>query len=959
MVKKPHSSELRCVIDYRKLNEVTIGDEYPQPMVVELLDKLKNAKYFSKMDLLSGFHQVRMAEGDKHKTAFSSPFGTFAFEVMPLGLKNASKTFQRMVEYVLREQLGKSVIVFIDDILVFSNTLEEHKQHLKMVLERLREEKLYLKPKKCEFFRRKVSFLGHVVSSNEISMDPKKVQVVKEWGELETKKDVQRFLGFANFYRRFIENFAKIVEPLNEMLCDTKDHVKVKMTDEARKAQRLLIDTITKNPILKMYDGKKDLKIVTDASLHAVAATLMQKDADNKWYPVEFQSRALEGNKEKRTGEYSLAPRDLELCAISYALTKFRPYVAGTKFVVISDHKSLETLEKSKINSGRLARIIEQISEFDFKIEYKEGTSPIISVVDALSRLPRYRRVDDLVGEGEDNQEIALCELFGLEVEGETTQEWGVSTLRGDMELLQKIQEGYAQDDYFAEILQHLKRMKEEKLYSPPKEMKFLLERFIWEEDDNLLFKILEDKRVLCIPRVGSLVVDRLFEAHDTPIGAHLGRDKTLATIAKKFFWPGMVKDVEDYVKSCEKCQKTKGSKRSPLGLLYPHERPQKPWEKISMDYIVQLPRTKRGNYDAILTVVDAFSKRMHFIPCNSEVSSMEAAQLLREHVFKIHGYPKCMISDRGATFTSEIWKELIRLLKAKQNLSSSFHPQTDGASEKANDMIESCIRAFTNYQQDDWDIMLPDFELGLNASKSDASGLSPMYIDTGIEPFIPTDITYDTAVNKSVGEMLENMESVHMRARLMFAQAQEKQALYANKKRSDVEFQVGDFVLLSSDFVYDPIHTNRPTRKLVDKWLGPFLVEKRVSRVAYKLFFPEGDKLKTHPVVHIANLKKFEVNPERFLDRQDLSVPKPLIDSQGESVFLVDDILSMKTFRRKRKFLIKWKGYDDPTWEPEEQLRESKDFEGYLDQYLEEIEMGVRQVLKQTKSRNMKARAK
>jgi len=150
---------------------------------------------------------------------------------MPLGLKNASKTFQRMVEYVLREQLGKSVIVFIDDILVFSNTLEEHKRHLKMVLERLREEKLYLKPKKCEFFRRKVSFLGHVVSSNEISMDPKKVQVVKEWGELETKKDVQRFLGFANFYRRFIENFAKIVEPLNEMLCDTKDHVKVKMTD--------------------------------------------------------------------------------------------------------------------------------------------------------------------------------------------------------------------------------------------------------------------------------------------------------------------------------------------------------------------------------------------------------------------------------------------------------------------------------------------------------------------------------------------------------------------------------------------------------------------------------------------------------------------------------------------------------------------------------------------------------
>ena len=180
-----------------------------------------------------------------------------------------------------------------------------------MVLDRLKEEKLYLKPKKCEFFRKSVSFLGHVVSFNEIMMDPKKVQVVKEWGELETKKDVQRFLGFANFYRRFIENFAKIAEPLNKMLCDTKDNAKVKMTEEARAAQKLLINTITDYPILRMYDGKKDLKIVTDASLHAVAATLMQKDDDGKWYPVEFQSRSLEGNKEKRTGEYSLAPRDL------------------------------------------------------------------------------------------------------------------------------------------------------------------------------------------------------------------------------------------------------------------------------------------------------------------------------------------------------------------------------------------------------------------------------------------------------------------------------------------------------------------------------------------------------------------------------------------------------------------------------------------------------------------------
>ena len=953
VVKKPHSTDLRCVIDYRKLNEVTVGDEYPQPLVVELLDKLKNAKYFSKMDLLSGFHQVRMAEEDKQKTAFTCPFGTFAFQVMPLGLKNASKTFQRMVEYVLREQIGKSVIVFIDDILVFSDTLEEHEQHIRMVLRRLKEEKLYLKPKKCEFFRREVSFLGHVVSFNEVKMDPRKVQVVKDWGHLETKKDVQRFLGFANFYRRFIENFAKIAEPLNALLCNTKDNAKVIMTKEAEDAQRKLIEMITNDPILKMYDGKKDLKIVTDASLHAVAATLMQKESDNKWYPVEFQSRALEGNKEKRSGEYSLAPRDLELCGISYALSKFRPYVAGRKFTVISDHKSLETLETSKINSGRLARIIEQLSEFDFSIEYKEGTSPVISIVDALSRLPRYRRVE------EDLNEVALCEIFGMDVKGDKLSGWGISALKADEDLVHQVKEGYSSDEYFMRLIENLRKMENDKGFSPPKELKFLLGKFSWDEKEKLLYKNICDKQVLCIPRSGRLIVDRLFEAHDTTVGGHLGRDKTLANVAKNFFWPGMVRDVDQYVASCGNCQSNKGIKRLPLGLLYPHERPQRRWEKISLDFIVQLPKTKVGNFDAILTVVDQFSKRMHFIPCQGDVDALGTAKLLRENVIKLHGYPKYIISDRDPKFTSGIWKELFSSLGVKQNLSSSFHPQTDGSSEKANDMIECCIRAFTNYQQDDWNTFLPEFELGINSAKSDASGLSPQFLDTGLEPFVPLGLTYEVDSRDSVTELVERMNDTHVRAQVMFAKAQEKQALYANTKRGDEEFQVGDFVMLNSDFVYDPIHTDRPKRKLCVKWLGPFRIEKKVSRVAYKLFLPAGDNLKIHPVVHIANLKKFVVNPEKFLERKELSVPEPMKDSQGETVYAVDEILNVKIERKKRFFLVKWTGYDDPSWEPEELLRESKDFESYLDEYLDEVVSGRRLVLKRSRGRNMKARIK
>ena len=436
VVKKPHSTDLRVVIDYRKLNEVTVGDEYPQPLVSDLLDKLKGAKYFSKMDLLSGFHQVRMAPEDAHKTAFTCPLGTYAYNVMPMGLKNASKTFQRMVECVLREYIGTSVIVFIDDILVFSKTLEEHQIILEKVLNKLRESKLYLKPNKCEFFKEKVTFLGHVVSLNKIEMDPKKIQIVKDWGALNTKKDVQRFLGFANFYRRFIKGFAQIAAPLYKLLCNTKDNAKLTLNEEAQKAQKDLIDTITSEPVLTVFDGARPLKVVTDASKEAVAAVLLQYNEDEKWHPVEFQSRSLDGDKMKQIGEYNLAPRDLELCAISYALTKFRAYLAGIKFSVVSDHRSLTVLEDSKINSGRLARILEQLSEFDFTIEYSEGTSPIITVVDALSRLPRYRKIPE---EDMELAGVALYEILGMDAKDK-------EVLEKKEELSQEKKEDLSQD---------------------------------------------------------------------------------------------------------------------------------------------------------------------------------------------------------------------------------------------------------------------------------------------------------------------------------------------------------------------------------------------------------------------------------------------------------------------------------------------------------------------------------
>ena len=305
-------------------------------------------------------------------------------------------------------------------------------------------------------------------------------------------------------------------------------------------------------------------------------------------------------------------------------------YLAGNKFTVASGHRSLEVLESSKINNGRLARILEQLSEFDFKIEYNEGTSPIITVADALSRLPRYRKVleedpmDDNVGEisnidtddgtsteleKDDKKQLELFEVLGLEEESDGEQhrekQWGTSVLVTDEILLQEIKENYRNDQELWGIIKELEKKEGDKNHTTPKQMVFKTSNYRWDSIEKLLFRKIAEAERLCIPKWGTLRLNRLLEAHDIPLGGHFGREKTLANLAKNFFWPGMTKDVEDFVKSCNNCQRNKSVRRAPIGLLYPHDRPQARWEKIALDFIVQLPKTRTGKFDAILTVVD------------------------------------------------------------------------------------------------------------------------------------------------------------------------------------------------------------------------------------------------------------------------------------------------------------------------------------------------------------------
>nr|XP_034174769.1 uncharacterized protein LOC117601733 [Osmia lignaria] len=366
----------RLVIDFRKLNEKTISDAYSLPNIVDILDQLGSAKYFSIFDLMSSFHQIPMHPDDKHKTAFSRPFGHFHFKRMPFGLKNAAGSFQRLMNNVLVGLQGVEAFVYIDDIVIYASSIEEHETKFNRLMARLREANLYLQPEKCELLKKEVAYLGHIITEDGVKPDPKKVEAVKEFPVPKTGKNIRQFLGLCGYYRRFIKNFSKIAKPLSDL---TKKEQKFEWTQQQQQAFIILRDKLCEEPILQYPDFTKPFNITTDASGIAVGAVLSQGEI-GKDQPVSYTSRVL---NEAET-QYSATER--ELLAVVYAVTHFRPYIYGRKFYLITDHKPLTWLHNLTDPASRLMRWKLKLSEYDYEIKYKPGRQNINA--DALSRNP-------------------------------------------------------------------------------------------------------------------------------------------------------------------------------------------------------------------------------------------------------------------------------------------------------------------------------------------------------------------------------------------------------------------------------------------------------------------------------------------------------------------------------------------------------------------------------------------
>ena len=873
-VRKKDGS-IRMCVDYRALNKITIKNKYPLPRIEELFDRLLGSKYFTKIDLRSGYHQVRIHPDDVPKTAFRTRYGHFEFLVLPFGLCNAPATFMHLMQDVFRPFLDAFVIVFLDDILVYSASLEEHRSHVHQVLSLLRKHKLYAKLSKCELFKQSVSFLGHVVSEKGIHMDPEKIKAILEWPAPTNVTEIRSFLGLAGFYRKFIQGFSAICAPITELLKNEQAFVWGK---EQQHSFDRLKQAVTSAPVLIFPDPKLPYIVTTDSSGFAVGATLSQ-DHGNGPQPIAFLSKKM------LPAEKNYPVHEQELLAIVVGLREYRHYLHGSKFtvIVLTDHHSLKHFATQPRLSSRQIRWNEFLAEFDFTIEYQEGKKNVVA--DALSR-----RVDH--------------KLSAL-----TAATTTVLDLKKDLENI------YKTDPQCRQIIESGGMGK-------------------FSVKDGIIHVVVHPNTapLIFIPHNVSLRTRIISECHDAASSGHVGVAKTIELVSRYFHWPRLHSDVHDYVTSCLACQSNKPSNQLPAGLLQPLPIPSRRWETVTMDLITQLPRSRSG-FDAIVVFVDKLSKQVHYAATTSNVTAPGLANIFFHEIIRHHGVPLTIVSDRDTRFTSHFWKCLWDKLGTKLAMSTAYHPQTDGQTERANRTLEDMLRAYVSQRQDDWDQHLVAAEIATNNSVHASTGFTPYYLNTGQHPNLPIAtavqaLTTSISTNATSSDLLSTLDTNLQLAKQHLSAAQERQKKFADQHRRDVTYRVGDQVLLSTANL---AHTDRAP-KLMARFIGPFPVVRVVSDTAYELKLPHP--MRIHPVFHCSKLKKYVDGSAQFPSRQQVERPPPVVVDSGEEEYEVEQVIAT----RKRKigrsktytteYLVKWKGYPhwENTWEPERNMVHAQD---------------------------------
>jgi hypothetical protein len=1199
LIVKKKDGTPRVVIDYRALNEVTIKNKYPLPLMDELFDRTVGARFFTSIDLRNGFLQIAIRPEDREKTAFRTRFGHFEYTVLPMGLCNAPGTFMQLMNQLFADMLDKSVLCFLDDILIYSRTEEEHLKSLETVLARLKEQELYVKPSKCAFMQTEVSFLGHRIGADGLRVAPDKISTVQNWPQPKNVTEVRSFTGLANFYRRFVKDYSRIALPLTEL---TKDTVPWKWGAEQQGAFDELKRALCSPPVLLIADQTKPFTLNTDACNYAIGATL-QQDQGNGLQPVAYFSAKM-SDAERR---YDV--REKEFMALFRACMHWRHYLHGLEpFLLLTDHDSLKYHKTMPNMSDRIARWIEKMAQFTYKLAHIPGKDNIVA--DALSRRADYAppapsfatrnpyqalsesgeaavattlaaarvarapeapevrqrsidaatkvrpadaaapapnkkgtimtpsqrctadtkagsqcgqrtamghlcwnhlkrdvgvRVkkspipgagkglfaarpeglpkgtslpytgDDIVldddgkggpyvlqtrngrgidaarrnagvarwvndprgGKDETGRQLrANCEFVPYTPPGSTERFATVRTLRpiaNGEELLVAYGSGYwrihiptgrkqmagatkqpparrqqarqgppaaaaqqladrQRDRQFESIMmltlhsaegsepaaRNLRQTAARRAAAsesaqnrssaragragdndvaaapaaapaepnqPEPDQGPSTETLIaalrraaaadkayqdWVQQPPLASKVerglvFSDAGQIRVPADATLRTRIMAELHDSPTGAHCGRDRMLSEAQRRFTWDGMARDIEQYVATCDSCQRNKHSKQLKPGLLMPLPLPEEPCVHWTTDTVTGLPKTKQG-YDAIQVYVDRRTKLKRFAATRKTDSSVQLANTTLRTIIGPHGMPRSIVSDRDPRITAKFWRELSRLLGSTVDMSTAYHPQSDGQSEREIQTLETALLGYGNAMGDDWDQFLPALELAFNSKKQASTGAAPFTLVYGTEARLPIDCALDEVRPTNVpaaADRAERMKTAMELARTQTERAQAKQKRLADRHRRLLQLTEGDQVLLATE----DLRLRSGSHKMTARYIGPFRVIGTVNENAVKLDLPPLLGA-LHSTINISRLKLYRDGKALFPTRPQRLVQPPAVetDTNGVTRYAVEAVLAQRRKGSQREMLVRWVGYgaEQDEWRPRSELVKS-----------------------------------
>lgn len=771
LVKKKDGGVRFCV-DYKGLNRVTTADAYPMPRLDQTIDELAGTQWFTALDARSAYWTIEVEEKDRPKTAFSDGFRLFQFKRMPFGLATAPSTFQRAINAVLSPVLGKHALAYLDDVVIYSSSFEEHLDHLDETLRLLSQAGFRLNVQKCRFAVNTFKFLGFLVTPQGILPDPEKVKAIADMKPPKTVRQVRQFLGATGFFRRHIGHYASVAAPITQLL---RKNTKFRWEAKQQQAFDELKSKLTSAPVLRKPNFNESFELHCDASGLAIGACLMQRNEKGMPQAVAYYSRKL------RDAEKKYPVIDHEALAVVEAVRHYNPYLYGRHFQIFTDHRPLVHVFRRTTKSVRMTRWSHELSFYNYELKYKPGASH--HVPDLLSR--KVANIDEELSP-------------------------------------QRVAEAQRRDPLWQELREYL-----EEIRVPRRRFPLPLEEF--ELMDGLLYhvRILPERvlQQLVIPR--SLRDVALQLVHNDRSAAHPSIFRTYCRLRDRFYFPKMLSEVRRYVGSCRECQRRKGvGRRAPLASM---PEVTQPFDRVSADLIDMLGSASGHRY--VLVIIDRFTRYLQLVPLHSKNAETVADAFVKEYV-TLFGPPKALLTDNGAEFINALFRDVCRILQVKTMYATAYHPQANGMVERSNRVIKDSLATLVDQHPNDWNDLLPYVRLALNTALHRSINQKPLYLLTGRDCYFPGNLTnYEDADEDAARTLRERLNDARETAVQVARDSRERQARDHDRRvRRHAGFDVDDLVLVREV----RLRTRGPNAALRPRWNGPVRVLKIIGPVNY-----------------------------------------------------------------------------------------------------------------------------